>query len=82
MLYRVILETTSSLQPGSGTYWEREILYCGPDVRQARIAYHTVKPGEFRGYGNAASERVWQVLDESAIDDDEHGEFVDAEAPE
>jgi hypothetical protein len=51
-LYRVIVRTTSSLQPGP-TYWQTEVLYCGYDEDEYRAAYHRSRPLDyFRGYGN------------------------------
>lgn len=40
MIYRVTIKTTGSIQPGRGqTFWNREVLYCGSSLEDARIAY-------------------------------------------
>lgn len=60
-LYRIIVWTTSSLQPGGGTYWEREVAYCGYDRAEALRVYHTNRPLDYGyGYGNRARKTVRQ----------------------
>jgi hypothetical protein len=62
IIYRVIVKKTGSKQP-NGTYWAKEVLYCGVSLTDARIAYHTSEPSDFGGdYGNAARETVFQKM--------------------
>ena len=58
-IYRVVVKTTGSLQPG-GTTWQRRAIYCGPSLRDARIAYLREEPDDrgFGGYGNASRETI------------------------
>jgi len=50
-IYRVTAKTTSNLQPMvDDTCWELQVLYCGTNRAEARIAYHTSQPGD-RGAG-------------------------------
>lgn len=56
MIYRVTRRTTGSLQP-SGTFWGRDVLYCGTSLEDARVEYLRALPGcAFCGYGNRATE--------------------------
>ena len=68
-IYRVTVRTTNSVQPIS-TFWTREVLYCGTDRTEARIAYHASEPEDFGyGYGNPARETLLEILtDEDAPD--------------
>jgi hypothetical protein len=58
VIYRVTKRTTGSVQPGRGqTFWNRETLYCGTSLEDARVAYLAAKNGEeWCGYGNRACE--------------------------
>lgn len=82
MIYRVKTETTGSLQPRQGdTYWKTEVLYCGADVEDARIAYHESKPADYgAGYGNSARYTIFERLDTSELNGDDPGDdWVNAE---
>lgn len=61
-LYRVLVKTTGSLQPGSGnTFWQTDVLYCGYDRLEAARVYHENKPRDFGGsYGNRCRETIGQ----------------------
>jgi len=61
-LYRVMVRTTGSLQPGSGgTTWQSNVLYCGYDRDEAVRVYHESKPGDYwYGYGNRARRTLGQ----------------------
>lgn len=53
MIYRVTVKTTSSVQPGSGTFWQREVAYCGTSLEDARIEFLKSQPADYwYGYGN------------------------------
>jgi len=55
-IYRVVVKTTGSLQPSS-TFWNRETVYCGPSLRDARVAYLRSETQDHgAGYGNRARE--------------------------
>lgn len=72
-IYRVRVRTTNSLQPGrSGTHWTQDVLYCGPSVRDARVAYLRSEPNDFGGsYGNSTRETIIERLaaEPDALDD-------------
>jgi hypothetical protein len=71
-IYRVVAESTASLQPGddSATSWRREVLYIGTDRDAARVAYHGSSPrDDWRGYGNAARRTVVEIIDDAGEDD-------------
>lgn len=63
-IYRVTIKTTGSLQP-SGTFWQRETAYCGPSLRDARVAYLREETSDHGGasYGNSARETVIERFD-------------------
>jgi len=68
-IYRIEAKTTFSVQPGD-TYWQREVIYCGGDRDDARIAYHTSSSEDYwQGYGNRARETVCEVIDDAETDD-------------
>lgn len=78
-LYRVTRKHTGSRQPG-GTYWTREVVYCGYDREEALRVYHAVEPTDYGGgYGNAAKETIFESLDTSEIEDDETGKMEECE---
>lgn len=60
MIYRVTIKTTNSLQPGSGgTFWQRESVYCGASLEDARIAYLENEVKDYGGsHGNPVRETV------------------------
>lgn len=67
-LYRVIEKTTTSLQP-SGTFWNRNVLYCGYDREEARRVYHEQEPADiYRGYGSTCRETIAQAIEDSGED--------------
>lgn len=67
-LYRVTVKTTNSVQPGT-TFWQTEMIYCGDDRDDARVAYHSESVTDYwRGYGNAARETVVEVIDDAGTD--------------
>ena len=70
-IYRVIARITGSLQPrGLETYWEQNILYCGTDRTEARVAYHRSSPHDyFRGYGNNARKTIMEIIEDTGTDD-------------
>lgn len=59
-IYRVIVRTTGSKQPGKGsTHWSREVAYCGPSLRDARVAYLREEAQDYGGsYGNRCRETL------------------------
>lgn len=61
-IYRVVVRTTGSLQPsGGGTYWSRQVVYCGPSLRDARVAYLREEAADYGGsHGNRARETLIQ----------------------
>lgn len=62
-LYRVIVKTTGSLQPGGdqNSYWNDEVVYCGYDRSEARRAYHANQPRDYwSGYGGPCRRTVGQ----------------------
>ena len=68
-LYRVICRWTGSLQP-SGTFWNKEVLYCGYDRAAARQAYHQSAPSDFYGgYGNRVVDTISEAIDDFESDD-------------
>jgi hypothetical protein len=81
-LYRVVVSSTGSYQGRrSSTFWHEEVLYCGPSVTDARIAYHKSRPGDFGGNpGNPMRETEFQAMDQSGIGDSDPGEFDTCEA--
>lgn len=72
-IYRVVVRTTGSMQPGSGgTFWNRQVAYCGPSLRDARVAYLREEASDYGGgYGNRARETLIEKFDAEpgAIDD-------------
>lgn len=60
-LYRVLVKSTTSLQPCE-TYWKKEVLYCGYDKLEAVRIYHNSTPNDYSGsYGNPARRTMNQV---------------------
>lgn len=56
MIYRVSVRSTGSVQPVA-TFWNREVLYCGTSLEEARIAYLESELQDYwHGYGNSARE--------------------------
>lgn len=60
VIYRVTIRTTGSVQPGRGaTFWQSEVIHCGTDLEEARVAYLRSRPEDYGGsYGNKARETV------------------------
>lgn len=77
-IYRVRVRTTGSLQPGrSGTFWNQEVIYCGSDLTDARIAFLKSEPEDFHGgYGSRCRETIIESLksEPEEIDDTETAE--------
>ncbi len=62
-MYRVTLKTTNSLQP-TGTFWQREVLYCGDDSKEAARMYWQSEPEDhYQGYGNSCRETVLECAE-------------------
>ena len=62
-IYRVVVRRAGSLQP-SGTFWRREVLYCGTDLAEARTAYLRSEPEDGGGsYGNPCRETFIRSFD-------------------
>lgn len=81
-LYRVTVKETRSVQP-SGTFWNREVLYCGYDRDEARQAYHASTPDDFwRGYGSSARETELEVITDAETDDFSDDEVSQEQAEE
>jgi hypothetical protein len=71
MIYRVTIKTTGSLQP-SGTFWEREVAYCGTDLEEARVAYLREEVKDYwHGYGNRARETTIRQFESTPEDIDD-----------
>lgn len=78
-IYRVIVRTTNSLQPGYGaTSWQREVVYCGPSLCDARVAYLREEPNDRDGsYGNSCREtRIERHDAEPEEIDDRDGDWT------
>ena len=77
MIYRVTVKTTGSVMP-SGTFWQREVVYCGTDLEEARVEYLKSRPSDYWcGYGNRARETVIEQFDSTPEEiDTEDGEEV------
>lgn len=74
-IYRVVVRTTSSLQPGRDTCWQQSVAYCGPSLRDARIAYLREMANDYCGsYGNRARDTLIEQYDAepAEIDDTSH----------
>jgi hypothetical protein len=71
MIYRVTVKRTGSVQPGDGaTSWQREVIYCGTDREEARVAYHASEPKNYGGsFGNAARDTVMEVIEDAETED-------------
>lgn len=72
-IYRVVVRTTGSLQPGKGaTYWDRDVVYCGPSLQEARIAYLREEAGDFGGgFGNRYRETLIEKYDAEPVEIDD-----------
>lgn len=73
MIYRVTVKTTGSLQP-SQTFWNKEVVYCGDDLKQARIVYLRELQGDYGGsYGMRSRDTIIEGFEEEPenIDDTE-----------
>lgn len=85
MIYRVIVKTTGSLQPGYGsTFWNKDVVYCGTELEEARVAYLREEAMDYGGgYGNRCRETVIEQFesDPDEIDDTTAAE-VDVAADE
>lgn len=77
-IYRVIVRTTGSVQP-SGTFWKREPVYCGPSLRDARVAYLREEVNDRGGsYGNPARETIIERFEADSEDiEDVKAEEID-----
>lgn len=78
MIYRVTVKTTGSLQP-SGTFWDKEPVYCGDDKAEARTHYLRERTKDYGGsYGNRSRDTIIESFesdpdeldDETAVDSD------------
>jgi hypothetical protein len=81
-IYRVVVRTTNSVQPGNGgTFWNRQVAYCGPSLRDARVAYLREEASDFGGgYGNRARETLIEKFDAEPDEiDDTNSESVELE---
>lgn len=62
-VYRVVVKQTGSIQPSS-TFWNRRVAYCGPSLRDARVAYLREEAEDYwQGYGNSARETTIEQHD-------------------
>lgn len=71
-IYRVTVKRTISKQPGGDTYWTRDVIYCGPSLLDARVAYLREVAMDVSGsYGNPARDTVIEgfAADPDDIDD-------------
>lgn len=70
MIYRVTVKTTGSVQPGSGgTFWNREVVYCGNVLEDARIAYLKSNASDYGGsYGNSARNTIIEGFESNPDD--------------
>lgn len=67
MIYRVIVRTTSSLQP-VGTFWQEEVLYCGTDKEDALVALYGSEPEDFgAGYGNHSRRTEMETINPEEV---------------
>lgn len=74
MIYRVTVKTTGSLQP-SGTFWNREVVYCGDSLKEARTVYLKEEATDYGGsYGNRSRETIIQAFEEEPEDIDDNTE--------
>ena len=70
-IYRVLVLTTTSKQP-LNTFWQTEVLYCGTDRDDARVAYHASEPLDYTGTpGNPARITKIESIDDSDNVEDE-----------
>lgn len=81
MIYRVTVKTTGSKQP-SGTFWNREVVYCGTSLEEARIEYLRHEGHDYGGYGNRARETEIEAFESEPdeIDDRDAAEIEVEEA--
>lgn len=78
MIYRVTVKTTGSKQP-SATFWNREVVYCGTSLEEARVEYLRHEGQDYGGgYGNRARETEIEAF-ESEPDDIEDREPSEVE---
>lgn len=79
-IYRVVVRKTQSKQP-TGSFWQREVVYCGPSLRDARIAYLREVAQDYGGsFGNAERDtRIERFEAEPDEIDDETRETVDVD---
>jgi len=57
-IYRVTVRTTSNARP-TGTVWQNHVKYCGPSLRDARVAYLREIAGDYcGGFGGCARSTV------------------------
>lgn len=70
-LYRVVVKTTNRVQP-NGTYWDKECIYCGGDLREAKRIYYREEVLDFGGcgHGGPARETVFQVIEPGQDEED------------
>jgi len=74
-LYRVKIEITSSVQPGTTVWRTQKVAYCGPDVNEARRFYHTEHPMDFsHGPGCRARVTIFEKLETAELADDDPGD--------
>jgi len=81
-IYRVVVSKTGSLQPTGESHWQKEVVYCGPSLRDARIAYLREVEGDFGGsYGNPSRDTKIEEFEAEPTDeiDDETRQTVDVD---
>ena len=80
-IYRVLVKKTGSLQPNC-TFWNNEVLYCGTDLEDARVAYLASVACDVFGYGNPATRSVIEEFESNPeeIDSVEANELEEEDA--
>ena len=69
-LYRISVRSTSSLQPGGGSFWTTAVLYCGYDRDEARREYHNSEPHDDNcSFGRPARETHCVVIEDAETED-------------
>ena len=80
-LYQVTVRTTDSDQHSRATHWQKQTLYCGYDLDEARRVYHESEPSDFYGgAGAATTETVFEYLDTDTVPMDEPGDMSTTDA--
>ena len=77
MIYRVRTRSTGSVQPGETTWATDAVHYVGTDQDEARLHYHRHEPyDKGGGFGNAATETLFEQMDTEDLDDDDPGDML------